>query len=110
CAENSSRPARFSASLALRTRHRLPPLGLRPRGMSIHDQAVLDLANSDRRAIVTLNPWHLVRLHAERPTDAGIIVCTFELDFIALARRIGEVIRRVGSLDGQLVRVNRPSR
>jgi uncharacterized protein DUF5615 len=76
--------------------------------MSVQDEAVLDLASSERRAVVTLNRWHFVRLHGERPAHAGIIVCTFDRDFAALARRIDEAVRRVGSLDGQLVRVNRP--
>ena len=77
-------------------------------GMAVQYEAVLDLASSQRRAVVTLNRWHFVRLHGERPAHAGIIVCTFDRDFAALARRIDEAVRRVGSLDGQLVRVNRP--
>ena len=75
---------------------------------SLQDEAVLDIARADGRAVVTLNRWHFVRLHAERPEHAGIVVCTFDRDFVALARRIDNAVRGAGSLDGQLVRVNRP--
>ena len=75
---------------------------------SLQDEAVLDIARADGRAVVTLNRWHFVRLHAERPEHAGIVVCTFDRDFVGLARRIDDAVRGAGSLDGQLVRVNRP--
>ena len=63
---------------------------------------------SELRAVVTLNRRHFVRLHAERPGHHGIIVCSFDVDFEGLARRIDGEIGIRGSLAGVLIRVNRP--
>lgn len=78
-------------------------------GRGVPDAEVLGFAAADGRAIVTLNRRHFVRLHLEQPTHAGIVVCTFDPDFKALARRIHEVAQAKGGLAGRLVRVNRPS-
>jgi len=77
-------------------------------GRAVPDAEVLDFATANGRALVTLNRRHFVRLHSERPTHAGIIVCTFDPDFAALAGRIHEVTTSVAELTGQLVRINRP--
>jgi predicted nuclease of predicted toxin-antitoxin system len=78
-----------------------------PASASVQDEELLELAHAEGRAVVTLNRWDFVRLHAERPGHAGIIVCTFDRDFVALARRIDDTIR-AAALDGKLIRVNRP--
>jgi predicted nuclease of predicted toxin-antitoxin system len=78
-------------------------------GRGVPDREVLDLATAQNRAVVTLNRRHFVRLHDERPGHAGIIVCTFDLDFAGLARRIDEAIRSAPDLRGRLIRVNRPA-
>jgi hypothetical protein len=57
-------------------------------GRAVPDSDVLEFATGERRAVVTLNRRHFVRLHHDRPGHAGIIVCTFALDFAALAQRI----------------------
>jgi predicted nuclease of predicted toxin-antitoxin system len=77
-------------------------------GQATPDEAVLDFASAERRVLVTLNRKHFVRLHHERPGHAGIIVCTFDSDFAALASRIHAALMSQPILDGQLVRVNRP--
>jgi hypothetical protein len=41
---------------------------------------------------VTLNRHTFIGLHQNRPGHAGIIVCTFDLDFAALAQRIHQAI------------------
>jgi hypothetical protein len=60
------------------------------------------------RAVLTLNRRHFIRLHLETPRHAGIIVCTFDPDFFALARRIDEALAASSGLEGQLLRVSRP--
>ncbi len=78
-------------------------------GRAVPDRQVLVFATTSGRAVVTLNRRHFVRLHLERPTHAGIVVCTYDPDFAALARRIHDATRSMPELTGQLVRVNRPS-
>jgi predicted nuclease of predicted toxin-antitoxin system len=77
---------------------------------SISDQEVLSFASDDNRCVLTFNRKHFIRLHGDNPNHAGIIVCTYDPDFVALADRIhGEVSKRT-SLRGELLRINRPRR
>jgi hypothetical protein len=78
-------------------------------GRAVPDREVLESATIDKRAVLTFNRRHFVRLHQDRPAHAGIVVCTFDLDFMALARRIDDAARGTSDLTGQLLRVNRPS-
>lgn len=78
-------------------------------GRAMPDTEVLELATASGRAIVTLNCRHFVRLHLERPAHAGIVVCTFDLDFTALAGRIHDATQVTPQLAGQLLRISRPS-
>ncbi len=78
-------------------------------GRAIPDEAVLEAACRDSRAIVTINRRHFVRLHRDKPDHYGIVVCTFDPDFPALARRINEAVEALGSLSGQLARIDRPA-
>ena len=54
---------------------------------ALTDKTILELAVADRRAVVTLNRRHFVRLHAADPNHAGIIVCSLDLDFDGQAAR-----------------------
>lgn len=45
-----------------------------------------------------------------QPNHSGIIVCTFEPNPIRLADRINDAIEQLPSLDGQLIRIIRPSK
>jgi Domain of unknown function (DUF5615) len=54
-------------------------------GQAMPDEIVLAFACADRRALLTLNRKHFTRLHAIQPQYAGIIVCTFDPDFIEQA-------------------------
>jgi predicted nuclease of predicted toxin-antitoxin system len=74
------------------------------------DEDVLEFASQDDRALVTLNRKHFIRLHHQVAAHAGIIVCTFDADFAALAQRIHEAIGGLTELQGQLLRVNRPTK
>lgn len=49
------------------------------------DPDVLALAVTEGRVLVTLNRKHFIRLHQINPAHAGIITCTFDPDFLALA-------------------------
>lgn len=78
-------------------------------GQFVSDEAVLAFACTDGRAILTLNRRHFIHLHAARPDHMGIIVCTFDPDFIGQAGRIHAAIETQAQLSGQLIRVNRPA-
>lgn len=77
-------------------------------GQSVPDEAVLAFATGEDRAVVTLNRKHFIRLHAERPDHAGVIVCTFDLDFVGQAARIHGAVLAADRLAGRLLRINRP--
>ena len=72
------------------------------------DEAVLEYASNDGRALLTMNRKHFLRLNREPPDHAGIIACTVDPDFVSLARRIDEAIREKPKLRGKLIRINRP--
>lgn len=72
------------------------------------DEAVLRLARSEDRAVLTLNRKHFVRLHREGREHAGIFACTFDVDFAGQARRIAKAIAGADRLVGELFRINRP--
>ncbi|MBI4581618.1 MAG: DUF5615 family PIN-like protein [Planctomycetes bacterium] len=74
------------------------------------DDAVLEFAISQDRAVITLNRRHFVRLGSSRHDHAGIIVCSVERDFAAQAARIDAAIKDINDLSGRIVRVNRPNR
>ncbi len=78
-------------------------------GQSLPDKAILAFANAEGRALLTLNRKHFIQLHNSNPNHAGIIVCTFDPDFIGQARRINKAIESQPKLSEQLIRVNRPA-
>ncbi|MGO9243829.1 MAG: DUF5615 family PIN-like protein [Verrucomicrobiia bacterium] len=77
---------------------------------SIKDPEVLKFATEQDRIVLTLNRLDFIKLHnSTSGHHAGIVVCTQDLNYAALAQRIHETVTRTGSLDGQLLRVNRPN-
>ena len=74
---------------------------------ALPDEAVLEFATQENRAVLTLNRLHFIRLHLARPQHAGIVVCTFDAVFTAQAERIHQAVAGRDSLAGQLMRVNR---
>jgi hypothetical protein len=78
-------------------------------GQSMPDTEVLGFAIEEGRAVPTLNRMHFIRLHAERPNHAGIVVCTVDADFLGQAQRIHDALTAQSDLTGRLIRVNRPS-
>ena len=79
-------------------------------GRSFPDESVLDRASGDGRAVLTLNRKDFIRIHGTGRPHAGIVVCTFDLDFAGQAARIHAEIAGHADLSGRLVRVNRPHR
>jgi predicted nuclease of predicted toxin-antitoxin system len=77
-------------------------------GQAIPDEDVLRFAVSENRVLLTLNRKHFVHLHMASPDHAGIVVCTFDVDFSALAHRVHAAINSLSNLSGQLIRINRP--
>jgi hypothetical protein len=77
-------------------------------GQRVSDEAVLTFATEEGRAVLTINRKHFIRLHKEHPHHAGIIVCTFDPNFVGQAGRIHATIQAEAQLQGQLIRVNRP--
>ena len=75
---------------------------------AIPDEQVLAFAVENQRAVLTLNRKHFVALHRSAPQHSGIIVCTFDADFLGQAQRIDAALQEYENLGGQLVRVNRP--
>ena len=76
-------------------------------GQSVPDRTVLRFAIDQGRCLITLDRRHFVKLHEEPPGHLGIIVCTADSDFVALATRIDAAVRGNPSAAGTLMRVNR---
>jgi len=79
-------------------------------GLGIPDPDVLAFAVSNERAVLTLNRFDFIGLHARQPDHAGIIVCTKDRNLESLAIRINQAISAEESLRGKLIRVIRPAR
>jgi len=74
---------------------------------SLTDEEVLSIAREKDRAILTANRRHFIRLHRRRPDHAGIVVCTFDPDFIGQAQRIENALREQTTVEKQLIRIYR---
>jgi predicted nuclease of predicted toxin-antitoxin system len=75
----------------------------------IPDDEVLTFATDLDRAVVTLNRKDFIQLHRLQPNHAGIIVCTDDRNWDALAQRIHAVVEVEESLQGRLIRIVRQS-
>ncbi len=75
----------------------------------IPDEDVLKFAENQDRILLTLNRREFIRLHRLNPVHAGIIVCTEDADFAALARRIDtELSDNEKQFNNELIRVYKP--
>ncbi len=77
-------------------------------GQAMPDEEVLAFARAEKRVLITLNCKHFIGLHRENPDHSGIVVCTFDSDFVSLAKRINSALLAQPDTTGQLVRINRP--
>ena len=62
-------------------------------GRCLTDDQVLATAASERRAVLTHNRLHFVRLHRRMPQHAGIVISSHVREPIAQAKRIEAVLR-----------------
>jgi Domain of unknown function (DUF5615) len=75
---------------------------------AVPDAEVLAFAVARERILITNNRRHFLRLHQNRTENhAGIVLCTFDLDFAGQARRIHEAVSSTPQMPNQLIRVNR---
>jgi hypothetical protein len=74
---------------------------------SLTDEEVLSIASEKGRALLTANRRHFIRLHRRLPDHSGIIVCTFDPDFVGQAQRIADALREQTTLEKQLIRIYR---
>jgi predicted nuclease of predicted toxin-antitoxin system len=75
---------------------------------SIPDVQVLAYASQLARAVITHNRWDYIRLHTKTPTHFGIVICTKDINLIALAQRIHDAVIVNAPLENKLIRVNKP--
>lgn len=75
----------------------------------IQDPDVLAFAVATGRAVLTINCRDFIRLHRQQQTHHGIIVCTADSDVVGQAQRIHAAIEASATLDGILIRINRPA-
>jgi uncharacterized protein with PIN domain len=77
---------------------------------SVPDEEVLQFATAQRRILLTQNRLHFLRLHQRNViAHAGIVICTYDPNFIRLAAQIHELVAPRNVLDGLPLRVYRPS-
>jgi hypothetical protein len=77
--------------------------------LKIPDPDVLAFAIAEKRCVLTLNRMHFGKLHAITPSHFGIITCTEDSNFEALAMRIHEAVLSTNNLDNQLIKIYRPN-
>lgn len=80
-------------------------------GQSIEDDEVLADATALERVVLTQNRKHFIRLHQRGQDHRGIVVCTYDPDAEALARRIDTAMATASpppDASRWLIRVNRP--
>ncbi|MEQ1603592.1 MAG: DUF5615 family PIN-like protein [Pyrinomonadaceae bacterium] len=74
---------------------------------AIPDDALLARSTRLGRAVLTINHSDFRRLHTSGRKHAGILICTFDSDFIGQAGRIHDICVESESIEGELLRVNR---
>jgi predicted nuclease of predicted toxin-antitoxin system len=78
-------------------------------GLAVPDDEVLALSTSLERCLITQNRKDFIKLHESQPLHAGILIRTVDNNFQALADRIATCLQlQEGSVEGVLLRVNRP--
>jgi hypothetical protein len=76
----------------------------------VPDDEVVRYATGEGRAVLTSNRRHFHTQHRLSPRHAGIITCTIDIDYIALAARIHQHVTPIADLRGQLVKITKPSK
>ncbi|MBO0347730.1 DUF5615 family PIN-like protein [Phormidium pseudopriestleyi FRX01] len=76
--------------------------------LGIPDAEVLAFSIECDRVVLTGNRRDYIKLHRLQPNHSGIVVCTEDPNFEKLAQRIDQAIYDEETLQGKLIRVNRP--
>ncbi len=107
---NENFPLRVVRELRNRGHDVLTSLEAGRANKKVPDDEVLKFATAEGRAVLTLNRRDFIRLHRDCDGQhAGIIACTRDDEPAALALRIHDALEMSGDLNGQLLRVVRPS-
>ena len=76
----------------------------------VQDADVLAFAVSQERVLLTLNRLDFIRIHYANPKHCGIIVCTRDGNFEALAQRVDKILtENRDNCRGKLLRVYKPA-
>ena len=77
---------------------------------NISDEDVVAFATAQNRIVLTINCRDFVKIHRQSYQHAGIIACTEDLKFEALAVRIHEAVSvHEGAFDNTLLRIYKPT-
>lgn len=77
---------------------------------NISDEDVVTFATTLDRIVLTVNCRDFIKIHRQFYAHAGIIACTEDLQFEALALRIHEAVsNHEGALTNQLIRIYKPA-
>lgn len=74
----------------------------------IPDDQVIAFATKQNRAVLTFDRRDFAKEHARSSAHAGIITCTVDANYIALAKRIDQAVAG-RNLAGRLLKIYRPS-
>jgi uncharacterized protein with PIN domain len=74
----------------------------------IPDENVLAFATQQKRAVITYNRKHFIKLHNHVKKHAGILVCTEDHNDQQLAQNIHTQLLLHVPLDNKLIRVKKP--
>jgi len=77
---------------------------------SVPDAEVLAFAVAENRILLSHNRRHFLQLHRHWTSGhTGMVLCTFDADFGALAHRIHAAVAAEPDMANRVVRVTRPS-
>lgn len=76
---------------------------------SVSDLDVVRFAAGAGRVVVTLNRRDFIKIHSTGVRHAGIVVCTVDPDYLALAARIDQALATRATMTNEIVRIERGS-
>jgi predicted nuclease of predicted toxin-antitoxin system len=77
---------------------------------NIPDEDVVAFATEQNRIVLTVNCRDFIKIHRQSNHHAGIIACTEDLNFEALAERIHQAVsNHEGEFTNQLIRIYKPA-
>lgn len=75
---------------------------------SVPDSEVLVFAAAEDRILLSHNRRHFLQLHRRRQAaHSGMVLCSFDPDYVALAERIHAAVEALPEMREQVIRVNR---